>query len=111
MGLWVQHLYDQALQGCYDAAAHQQYLATFPVPLTETSETLALTWAGDAAGQQECEDAVALLEEEARKVRQSKARLRMAPAALYAGLPAAAQLAAFEPAPRGYRKARHCWPG
>jgi len=47
---------------------------------------------------------VALLEEEARKVRQGKARLRMAPAALYAGLPAAAQLAAFEPAPRGYRK-------
>ena len=77
----------------------------------EISETLALTWAGDAAGQQECEDAVALLEEEARKVRQSKARLRMAPAALYAGLPAAAQLAAFDPAPRGYRKARHCWPG
>lgn len=47
---------------------------------------------------------MALLEEEARKVRQGKARLRMAPAALYAGLPAAAQLAAFEPAPRGYRK-------
>lgn len=47
---------------------------------------------------------MALLEEEARKVRQGCARLRMAPAALYAGLPAAAQLAAFEPAPRGYRK-------
>ena len=45
-----------------------------------------------------------LLEEDARKVHQGKARLRMAPAALYAGLPAAAQLAAFEPAPRGYRK-------
>lgn len=54
------------------------------------------------------EDAVALLEEEARKVRQGRARLRMAPAPLYAGLPAAAQLATFEPAPRGYRKVDLC---
>ena len=42
---------------------------------------------------------MALLEEEARKVRQGRARLRMAPAPLYAGLPAAAQLAAFERLP------------
>jgi hypothetical protein len=46
-----------------------------------------------------------MLEEEARKVRQGRAPLRMAPIPLYAGLPAANQLAAFEPPPRGYRKA------
>lgn len=49
-----------------------------------------------------------LLEEEARKVRQGRAALRMMPVPLYAGLPAADQLAAFEPAPRGYRKVGPC---
>lgn len=47
-----------------------------------------------------------MLEEEARKVRAGRAALRLMPVPLYAGLPAAAQLAAFEHAPRGYRKAR-----
>lgn len=59
-----------------------------------------------------------MLEEEARRGRREKAGgLRLMPAALYAGLPAAAQLAALEPPPRGYRKAHHtaklavgCWP-
>ncbi len=46
-----------------------------------------------------------MLEEEARKVRAGRAALRLMPVPLYAGLPAAAQLAAFEHAPRGYRKA------
>lgn len=48
-----------------------------------------------------------LLEEEARRGRRGGAEqdgLRLMPAALYAGLPAAAQLAALEPPPRGYRK-------
>lgn len=56
-------------------------------------------------GQQECEDCVGLLEEEARKVRAGRAALRLMPVPLFAGLPAATQLAAFEHAPRGYRKA------
>jgi hypothetical protein len=49
---------------------------------------------------------VRLLEEEARRGRRGaeKDGLRLMPAALYAGLPAAAQLAALEPPPRGYRK-------
>lgn len=48
-----------------------------------------------------------LLEEEARRGRRERAGgLRLMPAALYAGLPAAAQLAALEPPPRGYRKVR-----
>ena len=47
-----------------------------------------------------------LLEDEARKLRRSGLRLRLQPAPLYAGLPAAHQLGVFEPAPRGYRKAR-----
>jgi hypothetical protein len=50
---------------------------------------------------------VRLLEEEARRGRRGGAEkdgLRLMPAALYAGLPAAAQLAALEPPPRGYRK-------
>lgn len=46
-----------------------------------------------------------MLEEEARKVRAGRAALRLMPVPLYAGLPAAAQLAAFEHSPRGYRKA------
>lgn len=58
-----------------------------------------------AAGQGECERAVALLEEEARRLRHGRLKLRLMPAALYAGLPAAQQLAALNPAPRGYRKA------
>lgn len=49
---------------------------------------------------------VGMLEEEARKVRAGRSALRLMPVPLYAGLPAAAQLAAFEHAPRGYRKAR-----
>ena len=48
-----------------------------------------------------------LLEEEAARGRRERAGgLRLMPAALYAGLPAAAQLAALEPPPRGYRKVR-----
>lgn len=59
------------------------------------------------AGQDECEAAVRLLEEEAARGRRERASgLRLMPAALYAGLPAAAQLAALEPPPRGYRKVR-----
>ena len=61
------------------------------------------------AGQDECETAVRLLEEEAARGRRERAGgLRLMRAALYAGLPAAAQLAALEPPPRGYRKARAC---
>eukprot|EP00887_Chlorella_sp_A99_P002951 scaffold24.g2951.t1 len=57
-------------------------------------------------GQQECEAAVALLEEEGRRLRRQggQQRLRLAPVPLYAGMPAAHQLGVFEPAPRGYRK-------
>ena len=46
-----------------------------------------------------------MLEEEARRLRHSRLKLRLMPAGLYAGLPAADQLAALNPAPRGYRKA------
>lgn len=56
-------------------------------------------------GQQECEAAVQLLEQEASRLRRSRGlSLRLMPLALYAGLPGAAQLQAFEPTPRGYRK-------
>ena len=58
------------------------------------------------AGQGECDRAVTLLEEEARRLRHGRLKLRLMPAALYAGLPAAHQLAALNPAPRGYRKAK-----
>ena len=46
-----------------------------------------------------------MLEEEARRLRHSRLKLRLMPAGLYAGLPAVDQLAALSPAPRGYRKA------
>ena len=59
-----------------------------------------------AAGQEECENAVSLLEEEARKLRRAQGALRLMPVPLYAGLPAAHQLEVFEPSPRGYRKVR-----
>ena len=56
-------------------------------------------------GQEECEAAVALLREEAARLAGGAyAAGRLAPAALYAGLPAAAQRAVFAPAPRGVRK-------
>ena len=56
-------------------------------------------------GQQECESAVSMLEEEARRYRRAQGgSLRLMPVALYAGLPAADQLQAFQPTPRGYRK-------
>jgi ATP-dependent RNA helicase DDX35 len=72
-------------------------------------------------GQEECERAVAMLEEEDRKgfggkegrkkesgergrLEEEARVLRLAPCALYAGMPAAGQLAAFSPAPRGRRK-------
>lgn len=56
-------------------------------------------------GQQECESAVSMLEEEARRHRRAQgSSLRLMPTALYAGLPTASQLQAFEPTPRGYRK-------
>lgn len=58
------------------------------------------------SGQDEVEAAVRMLEDEARKLRRSNLKLRMQPAPLYAGLPAAHQLGVFEPAPRGYRKVR-----
>ena len=43
-------------------------------------------------------------------MRAGRAALRLMPVPLYSGLPAAAQLAAFQAAPRGYRKVR-CVPG
>jgi len=65
-------------------------------------------------GQEECERAVSWLQEESRKLAtrgknrygsgDRKRPNRLEPVALYSGLPAAAQLAAFEPAPRGARK-------
>jgi ATP-dependent RNA helicase DDX35 len=69
-------------------------------------------------GQEECERAASWLREEERKLaaefkqrstsrysqQQSSNRKRLMPLTLYAGLPAAAQLAAFEPASRGTRK-------
>lgn len=56
-------------------------------------------------GQQECESAVSMLEEEARRYRRAQGgSLRLMPVALYAGLPAADQLQAFQSTPRGYRK-------
>ena len=56
-------------------------------------------------GQQECESAVSMLEEEALRYRRAQgSSLRLMPTALYAGLPAASQLQAFEATPRGYRK-------
>ena len=57
-----------------------------------------------AAGQEECESAVSLLEEDARRLRRVQGTLRLMPVPLYAGLPAAHQLEVFEPSPRGYRK-------
>jgi len=56
-------------------------------------------------GQEECETAVSMLEEEARRYRRAQgSSLRLMPVALYAGLPAASQLQVFEATPRGYRK-------
>ena len=56
-------------------------------------------------GQEECEAAVSMLEAEARRFRRAQGNsLRLMPLALYAGLPAASQLQAFEMTPRGYRK-------
>ena len=56
-------------------------------------------------GQEECESAVSMLEEEARRYRRAQgSSLRLMPVALYAGLPAASQLQVFEATPRGYRK-------
>ena len=46
-----------------------------------------------------------MLEEEARRLRHGRLKLRLLPAGLYSGLPAVDQLAALSPAPRGYRKA------
>lgn len=56
-------------------------------------------------GQEECESAVSMLEEEARRFRRAQGNsLRLMSVALYAGLPAASQLQAFQMTPRGYRK-------
>jgi len=69
-------------------------------------------------GQEECERAASWLREEERKLaaefkhrstsrysqQQISNRKKLMPLTLYAGLPAAAQLAAFEPASRGTRK-------
>ena len=59
-----------------------------------------------SAGQEECERAVALLEEEAGRLRRvgGKNALRIMPLPLFAGLPAAQQMLALEAAPRNYRK-------
>lgn len=58
------------------------------------------------AGQEECERAVGLLEEEAGRLRRigGKNALRIMPLSLFAGLPAAQQALALEAAPRNYRK-------
>lgn len=56
------------------------------------------------AGQEDCEHTVKLLEQEATRLRRAALPLRLMPVPLYAGLPAAHQLQAFEPPPRGYRK-------
>lgn len=48
--------------------------------------------------------AVRLLEDEGRRLQRSRLKWRLQPAALYAGLPATHQLAAFQPAARGVRK-------
>ncbi|KAL4435416.1 hypothetical protein ABPG77_006178 [Micractinium sp. CCAP 211/92] len=55
-------------------------------------------------GQDECETVVRQLEDEGRRLQRSRLKLKLKPAALYAGLPAAHQLGVFEPAPRGVRK-------
>ncbi|KAK9846930.1 hypothetical protein WJX84_012141 [Apatococcus fuscideae] len=57
-------------------------------------------------GQEECERAVTLLEEEAGRLRRigGKNALRIMPLPLFAGLPAAQQALALEAAPRNYRK-------
>lgn len=56
-------------------------------------------------GQEECEAAVSMLEEEARRFRRAQgSSLRLMPVAMYAGLPATSQLQVFEMTPRGYRK-------
>ena len=61
-------------------------------------------------GQEECEAAVTMLEEEARRFRRAQgSSLRLMPVALYAGLPAASQLQVFEMTPRGYRKVSIGW--
>ena len=64
-------------------------------------------------GQQECEAAVSMLEEEGRRLRRQggSQRLRLMPVPLYAGMPAAHQLGVFDPAPRGYRKVGWGWAG
>ncbi|KAK9844106.1 hypothetical protein WJX81_004664 [Elliptochloris bilobata] len=97
---------------CHDVQVH--YLEQ-PAPdyvraaVTAAADLHATGLPGDIlmflTGQDECEAAVRMLEEEARRGRRERASgLRLMPAALYAGLPAAAQLAALEPPPRGYRK-------
>ncbi|KAI3425228.1 hypothetical protein D9Q98_008996 [Chlorella vulgaris] len=55
-------------------------------------------------GQDECEAVVKLLEEEGRRLQRSRLKWRLQPMALYAGLSAPHQLAAFDAAPRGVRK-------
>lgn len=68
-------------------------------------------------GQEECQRAASYIREEEAKLaaahnqrtkryqqQQQGRRIRMVPCTLYAGLPAAAQLAVFEPAARGTRK-------
>lgn len=65
---------------------------------------VAMHSSGICVGQDECEHAVHLLEEEAKKVRRHGSGSRLFPLPLYAGLPAGNQLQALQPAPRGYRK-------
>lgn len=55
-------------------------------------------------GQDECEAAVRLLDEEARQLARSRYRDKLLPMALFAGLPAAQQRPVFLPTARGYRK-------
>ncbi len=55
-------------------------------------------------GQEDCEQVVQLLEQEATRLRRSNLKLRLMPVPLYAGLPGNHQLQVFEAPPRGYRK-------
>ena len=62
------------------------------------------------AGQEECDQACEELEEASRRLvgkrrhGAAEGAQKLLPLPLYAALPAAAQLKAFDPPPRGYRK-------
>ena len=66
-----------------------------------------------APGQEECEQACEELAEASRSLHSKKRHSdgstlqKLLPVSLYAALPAALQLKAFDPPPRGFRKVRH----